>query len=184
MTQTDEGSGSTFSGWFDKPVAIATAAFVGGLVGFTIGILIPTASGDEAPIRVKNGSIELHLLSAAAEWNEDGDRKNWKVKGDPQRNGNDYEVIAAPTNSASCTTGLSATGNPVTFTDNEGGTIEIRATGRKTKIKSRDDLTKSTAQMIAQATATRFIREIRVGNTVLCTFSAKDTALRVVLIDP
>jgi hypothetical protein len=183
MTQTDQGSGSN-SGWFDNPVPIATAAVVGILVGFTIGILIPTASGDEAPIRVKNGSIELHLLSASAGWDEDGDRKNWKVKGDPERNGNDYEVIAAPTNSASCTNGLSATGNPVAFTDNDGATIEIRSTGRKTKVKSRDELTRPTDQMIAQANAARFIREIKVGNTVLCTFSAKDTGLRVVLIDP
>ena len=184
MTQTDEGSKFNSSGWFDNPVPIATAALVGGLVGFGLGVWMPTASGDEAPIRVKNGSIELHLLSAGAEWDEDGDRKNWKLKGDPERNGNDYEVIAAPTNSASCTNGLSATGNPVTFTDNEGATIEIRSTGRKTKVKSRDDLTKATNQLITQASTTRFIREIKVGNDVLCTFSAKDTRLRVVLIDP
>ena len=145
MTQSDRRSGFMSNIWVDRPLATAGVAFIGIVAAAAMACsqgLRPIASGDEPPIRVKNGSVELQLLHKTHEWQSvnASDRKNWKIKDEPARNNDDYEVIVAPSNQSSCSNGvLVATGNPVELTTT-GGKIEIKSTGRKTKIKSDPDL--------------------------------------------
>src|SRR5262245_19361599 len=76
--------------WRDHFAAAAVVALSGaviGIVGAFIGFRI-LSTGDEPPIRVKGGSIELHLLSKDATWTNAGN--HYKTVG---TRGNDtYQV--------------------------------------------------------------------------------------------
>lgn len=185
MTETN-ASGSVIS---DHLGALAAAALVGAVVATVVVVLLGPLEplvGDEPPIRVRNGSVDLQIGGA---WESvGGDKKDWKVKGEPVRDGNDYEVIvggATPTECPSTT----AMGNPVTFTVKEGnnvvGSIVVRATGNKTRVRSEKDLAQKLDQLISQEGDALYISAIAVGSGgPLCTFTAKNTNLRVALLDP
>lgn len=62
------------------------------------------STGDEPPIRVKRGSLELELLASSGAWepqNEKPDRRRWKVDG-YDRKSDDYLLYLAPKDPASC----------------------------------------------------------------------------------
>ena len=184
MPETN-ATGSVIS---DHLGALAAAALVGAVVA-TIGVILlgPLQPiGDEPPIRVRNGSVDLQVGSAWESVN--GDPKNWKIKGEPPRDGNDYEVIVGGASSTECPN-TTATGNPVTFTVKEGnnvvGSIVVRATGNKTRVRSDKDLTQSVDRLISHVGSGPFISEIAVGSSgALCTFTAKNPNLKVALLDP
>jgi hypothetical protein len=188
MTHTQQRSGSVSSCCLDHPKAKLLLAAVCGL--FLAAPMACSqsqrqlASGDEPPIRVRNGSVDLQLLHRSGEWENVGDRKNWKVKNDPERSKEIYEVIVSPTDAARCNK-LLGSGDTVTITTGTGAQtneIQLKLTGKKTKIKSRVDLS-STADLLRDSTAGTFISKIEVGD-LTCNFSSPDANLRVVLMDP
>jgi hypothetical protein len=192
MTRSDWGPRSIRSVWTERPGAAAVVAAVGGLiaaVAVACGVQQRLLSGDEPPIRVKNGSIELQLLHRSGEWDivSVSDKKNWKVKGEPQRGKELYEVIVAPSNASSCTNGVVVgTGDTVQLTTTDGtvsNSIQIKLTGKKTKIKSNAVDLEATGDLLRDSTANAFITKIEVGSLV-CNFGSKDTGLRVVIMDP
>ena len=70
MTQTE--SPSIADAWSENPVATAAAVALGIVIGAgaVIGYFSIMATGDEPPIRVRNGSIELEVLHKSRYWKE------------------------------------------------------------------------------------------------------------------
>jgi len=50
-------------------------------------------SGDEAPIRVKGGSITFELLSKEARWEPQGSKDHWTITHTPDRHRDEYLVL-------------------------------------------------------------------------------------------
>jgi hypothetical protein len=157
-------------------VVVGAAIVVGGV---SLGIL---TSGDEAPIRVRNGSIDLELYQGK-KWTDDGDKKHWKPK-TGTRHSNSYEILIAPSNAANCPGGLTVAGQTVHFGYSDGTTIDLTPQGNKTKVTSSADLEKSSDEGTISYKGNGYISLVRVDSTNVCTFSANDSKLSIVLIDP
>jgi hypothetical protein len=159
---------------------------VGVLVGAGIvigGILTGfVAAGDEAPIRVRNGSIDLELYGGK-KWNEDGDKKHWKLK-TGTRHSNNYGVYIAPSDANNCPGGLNVTGQNVRFGYSDGTFIDLKSQGNKTKVNSTADLEVSSDQGTISYKGNGYISLVRVDSTDVCRFTANDPKLSAVLIDP
>ena len=148
-------------------------------------------AGDEPPIRVRNGSMYLELLDNTFEFEENGNKKNWKIKGDPPRGRPEYTLVVIASDPNACASQLVTTPR-VEFVYDSGQTIELMAAGRKTLIKSRDDIDHvPNARHILEykspnesETAKGYISKIKIGNsgTDHCTFSP-DPSLRVYLLE-
>ena len=170
-------------------VAPMVAATVGLVVGVAVGMAIRTA-GDEAPIRVKNGSVDIELLHKAQELeDEDGNGKNWKFKGNVSHGSDAFDVYFKST-SADCTL-QGVSGKKVLFTtqaDNgTTGTIEITSPGGKTKIKSKEKLNKISAGLLKDEAAGVYVASVDVydsnPNPMPVCKVAKGESLSVVLLD-
>jgi hypothetical protein len=166
-----------------SPLVAAAVGVVVGITVVVVGIWAGfVAAGDEAPIRVRNGSIEMELLYAGKQWKEDGDKKHWKMTG--SRNSDDYELFIAPTNTADCSGGLNPKGKTIRFEYSDTTYVELKAQNKKTKVTSNKDLTKSAdGATLSYPAADGHISLIRVDATDVCKFAAKDTKLGVVLVD-
>lgn len=157
-------------------------AFVGYL------LLQDTRAGDEPPIRVRNGTIELHLLHGTLSFKEDHgstDKKKWRIDTDPERSGPAYLVVVVPSNPADCK-GYVTAGNRVEFEFSEGGqNIALQATGKNTKIISQPNaLNNPSDRLLNYGTTDGYITKIHVtGNRDFCTFTAKDPRLEVFILD-
>src|SRR6476659_3823622 len=93
----------------------ATAGAAGLAVGLVLGggLFFVLSPGDEGPIRVKNGSVELHLLNTSRSWAADGDNRHWKIsRGRRNRDGLEVYVNSGP--GASCS-GTSGSGDTLTI---------------------------------------------------------------------
>src|SRR4029453_1906746 len=191
MMQIQRRSGSMSSLCLDHPKAKLLLAAVCGLfvaAPMACGQSGRLASGEEPPIRVRNGSVEMQLVHKNGEWEPQsaGDRKNWKVKGEPERGKPEYEVIVVPTDRGNCMGPLVLTADGVKITTKNGGatnSIDIKLTNKKTKIKSGNVDLASSADVLSEA-GSAFISKIEVGNSLVCEFGSPDPGLRVVLMDP
>ena len=158
-----------------KVVAAAAAAALVGAAA-TYFFLTSKAAGDEPPIHVKGGSMHLELLHASVKWEQQGNPRNWTVRG-PNRASEDYLVYIAPTNpGAHCPGGtVGKQKKTVTFIHFNPGTnqtteVELKATGKKTKVTSERDLVLESGQRLSY-TDGGYIREIRFDGQAVCTFT-------------
>lgn len=160
--------------------AIVTAVAI--LLAQSFGLI---AAGDEAPIRVKNLSIDLEVVHNTKTWAPDGNDTKWKMSSGT-RTSEDYELYIIPSNAASCPGGLKPVGKTVRFTHSDDTWIELKATGRKTKVTASKGLVRSedrTQLIYAPAGDSGFIKTIAVDGATICTFASKDAALSVVIVD-
>lgn len=187
MTQTNAG-GSVLS---EHPVELAVAAAVGAVVAAIVVVSLlggVRSVSDEPPIRVRNGSVDMRLQGGQWAQVSNNDKKNWKIDGEPDRGRDDFEVHIWGAAAAQCADSITS-GNPVTFTVQNGTSggqdkIEIKSTGRKTRVKVDNNDLADDDNLINLAGDGWFIREIKVGNAVKCTLSQKSATLRVALLDP
>ena len=163
--------------------AVATAAAI--LLAQAFGFIL---AGDEAPIRVKNLSIDLEVLHSSQHWKEEGsDGTKWKISGGT-RESEVYEVYIVPSDPASCPGGLKPTGKTVRFTHSDGTWIELKATGHKTRLTASKPLTlsadeRSLSYKSISTPETVQIKTITTDTNSICDFSSKDPALSVLMID-
>lgn len=163
-------------------VLAAIAAAVAILLAQAFGFI---AAGDEAPIRVKNLSIDLEVVHNAKHWKDDGDNTKWKMSSGT-RSSEDYELYVVPSDVASCPGGLKRVGKTVRFTHSDDTWIELKATGRKTKVTASKGLTRSGDKktlIYAPSTDSGYIKSIAVDGAAVCTFTAKDAGLSVLMVD-
>ena len=181
MTQS-ESSPSIVETWTEDPLAALTAAAIGVLVGagVTLGILYVTSSGDEPPIRVRNGSIQLEV--GASTWKQTGNV--WKISGGAKQV-DSYWLYLAPTNPAACQS-PKINGNGIVFGLNDGTQVRVESKNRKTEVTSTRPLTLSAdKKTLSYGGGDVYITEIRLDGASgsQCTFASKDTNLHTLLIE-
>ena len=159
------------------------------VVGLIEWDLIKTLSdSDEAPIRVRNGSIEFTIVGFQG-WEQVGSSGNWRIA-NATRHREDFEVTLAVRAGATCGGALTATGSDIVVTyenDNDPATtntsrIVLQAQGRRTMVRPQSPVTmtydnKSPWTLRYQA-AEGHIKSIAVGNgsnpAVICSFSGRE----------
>lgn len=154
------------------PLALATAAAVGAVAFAIFRVLVPSAAGDEPPIRVRNGSLELRL-DVREKWKTSG--TNWKITG-AKRNNDEYLVFVTFNSGTPCTGNGSATGSSIeiTYFVAAGNTKSVKLTvdGKHTLVDSDAPLQISTdKKVLSYSPGTGYIQSISVGGKPFCTFT-------------
>ena len=156
-------------------------------IGAAIGaaIVLGGSSSDEAPIRVKNGSLEIEIMSGSQEWaDQAGD---WHIDG-AEKFREEYEVTVAPRPDATCAPSKVASGANVQLTYSDGRVITLRSQGKKTKIQHSNVIQKVAPNRLRYAaTGSGFIREVAVRGggapSVICTFTRPDQLDHIIILN-
>lgn len=171
------------SSWQDHPIAITVAALAGAVA--LAGILYLAGAfetGDEPPIRVKNGSLELQLLTNSRHWKQNPDLKHWKISGGTR--GKDPLDVSIAVNAGATCTVQSGTGNAVSVTYSNGTKIDIQATGRRSYVVSSADLTVSgPKRRLLTYSGDGFISSVVLDSNTMCTFSNKTQLANLLISD-
>jgi len=128
-------------------------------------------SGDEAPIRVKGGSIHLELLNATRTWKKNGsDGTKWKMSGGT-RNHADYKLTFAAQQGACSVTPDRKTTVKVTYSDNHW--IEFTGQGNHTAVTSDVGLqTSADERTLSYVVSGGYISAIHLDGHLACAFAA------------
>jgi hypothetical protein len=171
------------SSWLDHPVAMivaaaAGAAIIGGILYFTLA-----DTGDEPPIRVQNGSLELYLPATSNKhWKQNPDAKHWRLSGG-HRGKDPLDVTIAVNSGANCTA-QSGLGNLLTVHYNNGTRVDVHSNNKHAAVDSSQDLTLSTDRHLLTYKATEgFISAIVLDNKTLCTFTDAKQLADLVISD-
>ena len=161
--------------WF---VATAIVAILAGAAACTAG------GGDEPPIRVKNGTLDLWLLSNRGEWTQDGNSRNWKLPG--RRKSDDLGIVIAVGDGAVCKAPLERTGRKLEVHYSDATEVDLQSTGNHTKLTASKDLTirRGTAQLLTyQGGPDDYISSIVLDGATVCSFTAKTQLYSLVILD-
>lgn len=179
----------------DHPFVFAAALLLGAAVVGTVIFLYNTFSVDEeAPIRVRNGSLELHLLSQKQVWNEDGKGSGNYEVWNAERFRDEFEVTVAVRSEAECGPSKTITGQNIVLTyrdeNGEDWKVRLESAGKKTKVKPNGfQFTPPGAnQILTYGTQNQgFIREIAVGpgnpSTPWCTFTHREQLDHLIILN-
>lgn len=163
-----------------KKIAIAATVVALGAAGVALyyRYVLATRAGDEPPIRVKGGSIEMDLIrhaNNAHQWHKPNpnDKRKWKIS-NGHRSTPRYLVYVGANDCSKCTNAehvvkLVHVGSVVTFVHEDGTEVSFNAAGNSTEVTSQKDLTDSSNQKLTYPTAGRIAR-ILVDGTPVCTF--------------
>lgn len=172
--------------WRDHPRAVLVAAALGILIGAGVIFLLRVAAdtGDEPPIRVKNGSLELHLVSTYGTWTATGN--HWKTSG--TRAHNALQLTVATRGKANCSSyTVAANLLVITYADTSGNDlmkVEIQSTGNHSKVTPSQPMSVSTSDPTVLAYGSAgFIKSIEADGTSMCTFSAASQLDHLLILD-
>ena len=173
------------------PIVFTAAVLLGAaIVGGAVMLLGFFSDSEEAPIRVKNGSLELIIVSASQQWQQAGSSGNWRIA-NAERYSDNYEVTAAVKAGATCGGSTTATGSDVVFTYSDGKVIRVQSTGNRTAVKPDAGATMTwdaaTPQKLSYVATGGYLATIAVGNganpTTMCTFTAANQLDHVLLLN-
>ena len=183
-----ESSPSITESWAEDPLAAAAALGIGILLGAaaTFGLVQILATGDEPPIRVRNGSIELEVLHKSRHWTGSGNP--WKIN-QGSRLSNKYWMYLAPTDPAHCKNNTKLNGDVILFILSDDkpeapSWVQVKSTGNKTEVTSSKTLTRSAdKKILSYGAAGLFIKTIKMDGSEYCTFGEKDKDLHSLLTE-
>jgi hypothetical protein len=146
------------------------------------------SDSDEAPIRVRNGSIEFTIVGFQG-WEQIGSSANWRIA-NATRHREDFEVTLAVRAGATCGGALTATGSDIVVTyenDDDPATtntsrIVLQAQGRRTVVRPEGPATLTpdgtSPWTLRYQAGAGFVKSIAVGNganpAVICSFTGRD----------
>jgi hypothetical protein len=174
--------------WSDNPrMLLAVAAFAALLTGaVTYGFFQLVLADDEAPIRVRHGSIILEVVDSGVEWRQIGaDQKHWKLSRG-SRQSDRYQLYLAPTDPAHCQNTTQATGGVLRFVLNDTPTmwVEVKSVGRKTDVTSSIPLELSAnGRELSFGDTGNYVTSIVLDGTARCSFAAKDPNLHTLITE-
>ena len=141
---------------------------------------------DEAPIRVRNGSLDL-IVTGNQKWEQVGTSGTWRIK-NARRHREEFEVTIAVRAGATCGGSVTATGPDIVLVyerDNDESTtntarIVLQSAGRRTLVRPDTGVTMtwdaSTPALLRYTAAAGYLKSIAVGSgaspAVLCTFTS------------
>jgi hypothetical protein len=130
------------------------------------------ASGDEAPIRVKGGSIDLELLNTTQTWRKTGsDNTKWKISGG-RRDHEDYALTVDAKQGTCNVTADRKTTVRVTYSDNHY--VEFSAQGNHTAVQADVPLSTSPDERtLSYAISTGYISAIQLDGRLACSFASR-----------
>ena len=169
--------------WAEHPRAFLVAVALGILVSIGVIVLLRVLAdtGDEPPIRVKNGSLELHLLYQNATWTNAGN--HWKTSG--TRRQDLLQLTVATRGKANCTAyTVSAIDLEITYADPSGNDlmkVDIKSTGNHSKVTPSQPMSAS-GSVLSYPTA-GFIKSIVADGTTMCTFTTANQLDHLVILD-
>ena len=144
------------------------------------------ADSDEAPIRVRNGSLDIFVLSPSQKW--ESDNAEWKIK-DASRFKDEFEVTVAARSGAECSPSHVASGAAVVVTYSDGAKITFHSAGRRTRIRT----DRGTINRVADdwlrygAQGSGHITQVAVGSVgspnPLCTFTQANQLDHLVILN-
>ena len=145
------------------------------------------SASDEAPIRVRNGSMDFYILSPNEHWEQIGGTGTWRIK-NASRHREDFEVTLAVRAGASCGGALTATGSDIVIVyekdDNPATTdtakIALDAVGHRTKVRPDAGVTMTwdpaDPQKLSYKIVGGFVKSIAVGSganpATICSFTS------------
>jgi len=181
---------SLLAGWAKHPREFLIAAALGILVGVGAIILLRFLSdtGDEPPIRVKNGSLELHLLSSYDVWDQAGSSNKWKVKGNKQRSKDDLQLTIASRPGATCTGSFvtAKTDMVITYhddTNNRDFDVTLKSKNKQISVSSSETGSNSADPSVLVYATPGFIKKIVADGNSMCTFSAANELDHLIIMD-
>ena len=145
---------------------------------------------DEAPIRVRNGSLDFELITTSQEWKPVGGSPNWRISGG-KRFTDTFEVTVAVKAGATCGGSLTATGSDLVLTYSNGEKLRIQSTGRHTFLKPDNTNTTLTKDpnddQLLKYEPAGFLATLAVGNganpTTMCTFAAANQLDHIIILN-
>lgn len=163
---------------FRLAIAVGAAALLGALVWNLI------LAGDEPPIRVKGGSIEMDIVHNSKQWRQHGSKKKWKLSsGGRDKDAYLVYVATTPNNASKCTKNV-ITGYEVVFTHNDGKSVAFKSESKKTFVTSPEDLDTIDADKRKLAYVKEgYIATIKVDGTAVCTFDREGQLDSVLLTE-
>lgn len=167
-------------------VTLAAVGLLTVLAGFTVvlkvikvidwSILDVLTDSDEAPIRVRNGSIDLNLLSSTQKWKQDGASGNYRIPG-THRSKEEFEVTVTTRGGALCPA-FTSTGPDVILTFSDDKVVRLQSAGFHTLVKPENGATmtwNASAPQMLRYVADGHIKSVAVGSgaspTVMCSFT-------------
>ena len=143
-----------------KVVITAVVVVVAGLIIWQI----VTSSGDEAPIRVRNGSMTIDTEDAT--WQDEGGA--WSNETGKKEHKGDFWVRVDLTDGNSC----KGTGRPVQIEYSAGGfkaLFNVVGNPPRTKVSPKGQLTKESDTRLSHGATGEYITGVRInGNTLTC----------------
>ena len=168
--------------------AAAIAGLAVGLASCTAFAPGPTAdqTGDEPPIRVKSGSIDLDLLSTVMTWEPDGSSGNWKLSGG-ERKKDDLDLVLVVAQGATCNGLLDPSGKTLELhytgaSHNDDAEIDIKSQGRHTHVLPKGKAMKNTAQSLMYDPP-GYISSVVLDGATICTFASPDQLRKLIILD-
>ena len=163
-------------------LALATAGIAGALLFAILRVAVINEAGDEPPIRVRNGSLDLWLVSVSEKWMANG--PHWKITGG-KRSRDDYKIEIIYNSGAVCTGGtgpgtpLEATGAPleiVYYVDpSTTKKVTLMVQGHHTQADSDAPLEiLFGGKLLTYRPGTGYIQSISLSDGNVCTFTAKE----------
>ena len=153
---------------------------------------------DEAPIRVRNGSLNLRIEGSQV-WEQIGGSDNWRIA-HARRHKEEFDVTIAVRGGATCGGALTATGADIVLVyerDNDDSTtntarIVLQSAGRRTVVRPDSGVTlgteAKTADVLTYSSHEGYLKSIAVGSganpAVICTFGAREQFDSMVILNP
>ena len=162
--------------WRRYPRAMALAAAIGIGAGLIIGVPLTFSGvaffqgGDEPPIRVKNSSLDLELMTSKQKWQQKGSPREWKITGKP-RSKDELDVEIVPANGVNCAI-QSKTGTLLRVTYSTGTTVDLNSVKKHTQVLASADLVLSANSRVLSYKSAGYISEITLDGTSMCTFKS------------
>jgi hypothetical protein len=172
--------------WREDTVAVVIAALAAAALAGTVLYLAMGAfsSDDEAPIRVRNGSLQFIIEDPDDEWTPSGASGNYRYR-DGAKLSDDFEVIVIPAGSHTCNV-YSRIGSDIEFTFSDEKTIRVQSQDRNTWLKPGTGLTLTPSSPRAHTltyTPAGYLTKVAVNNQTLCTFTQASQLSSVVILD-
>lgn len=163
----------------DHPILFGFAVAAGAaLLGGALLLVGAFSDSEEAPIRVRSGSIDLNILSGTQQWEQIGSSGNWRIEG-AGRYKEEFEVNVVVRSGAMCAGSTTATGPDIVLTYSDGKEVRLQSAGYRTVVKPGNGVTMTwnggTPQKLSYVVTGGHIRSIAVGSggnpTTLCSFT-------------
>lgn len=175
----------------DHPILFGFAVAAGAaLLAGTLFLVGAFSDSEEAPIRVRSGSIDLYILSGTQQWEQVGASGNWRIQ-NAGRYKEEFEVTVAVRAGATCGGSMTATGSDIILAYSDGKTVRMQSAGKRTLVKPENGASMTwdgaTPRKLSYVISGGHISSIAVGNgtnpAVLCSFTAANQLDHVIVLN-